>query len=104
MPISRRTSAFLSIILLLFLTGCATTYPVQEMSNARQTIQAAEAVNAEEHAGSQLLEARRLLDLATVKLEEGDYLLAKEYAVAAKQLAIKARMEAISQQQAEKKN
>ena len=104
MPISLRRLISLQCILLLFLTGCATTYPVQEMSNARQTLQAAEAVNAQEYAKTQFQEAKRLLDLATSKLEEGDYLLAKEYAVAAKQLAIKARMEAISQQQAKKKN
>ncbi|MFO7603775.1 MAG: DUF4398 domain-containing protein [Gammaproteobacteria bacterium] len=74
------------------------------MSNARQTLQAAEAVNAEAHAPTQFHEAKRLLDLATSKLEEGDYILAREYAISAKQLAIKARMAAISQQQSEKKN
>lgn len=88
---------------LLALSGCATMYPVQEMSNARQTLQAAEDVNAQTHASVQFQEARRLLDLATNKLEEGDYILAREYAISAKQLAIKARMEAISQQQSDKK-
>ena len=104
MPILLRRLIYAQFILLLILTGCATTYPVQEMSNARQTLQAAEAVNAQEHARSQFMEAKRLLDLATSKLEEGDYILAKQYAVEAKQLAIKARMESISQQQSEKKN
>lgn len=91
-------------IVLMSLSGCAATYPVQEMSNARQTLQAAEAVNAQVYASSQFQEAKRLLDLATSKLDEGDYILAREYALSAKQQAIKARMEAISQQQTENKN
>jgi hypothetical protein len=89
---------------LVFLSGCAANYPVQEMSNARQTLQAAEAVNAQLYASAQYQEAQRLLDLATAKLDEGDYILARKYALSAKQLAIKARMEAISQQQTENKN
>ena len=104
MPIRFRSLMFLWSILLVLLSGCATIYPVQEMSNARQTLQAAKAVNAQIHARSQYQEAKRLLDLAASKLDEGDYILAKEYAVSAKQLAIQARMEAISQQQSENKN
>jgi len=104
MPILTRSLIFLWPILLVFLSSCATNYPVQEMSNARQTLQAAKAVNAQVYARSQYKEASRLLDLATSKLGEGDYLLARKYALSAKQLAIQARMEAISQQQSEKKN
>lgn len=104
MPIPFRSLLFLWSIVLVLLSGCATTYPVQEMSNARQTLQAAEAVNAQVHASRQYQEAKRLLDLASSKFDEGDYILAREYAVSAKQLAIKARMEAISQQQSENKN
>ena len=104
MPIPFRSFIFLWSILLILLAGCATIYPVQEMSNARQTLQAAKAVDAEVYAKSQYIEARRLLDLAASKLDEGDYILAREYALSAKQLAIQARREAISQQQSENKN
>ncbi len=104
MLISIRSLQYLWPILLVFLSACATSYPVQEMSNARQTLQAAKAVNAQVHARAQFREASRLLDLATTKLDEGDYVLARQYALSAKQMAIQARMAAISQQQLKKKN
>lgn len=80
-----------SSLILLLITACATTAPVQEMSNARQTIQAAVDAGAEIHAPAVLAQARNLLDDASRELEAGDYLLARDYAVQAKQLAIQAR-------------
>ena len=104
MPTPIRSLLLFWPILLVFLSACATNYPVQEMSNARQTLQAAKAVNAQVHARAQYQEAVRLLDLATRKLDEGDYVLARQYALSSKQMAIQARMEAISLQQSKKKN
>jgi len=81
----------ISSLILLLLTSCATTAPVQEMSNARQTIQAAVDAGAEIHAPAVLSQARNMLEDASRELEAGDYLLARDYAVQAKQLAIQAR-------------
>jgi len=81
----------ISSLILLLLTSCATTPPVQEMSNARQSIQAAVDVGAEIHAPAVLAQARNLLEDASRELEAGNYPLARDYAVQAKQLAIQAR-------------
>ena len=83
-----------SLILLLF-TACATTAPVQEMSNARQTIQAAVEAGAEIHAPDELANARELLEEASRELEIGNYPLARDYALQAKQRAMQARQTAL---------
>ena len=83
-----------SLILLLF-TACATTAPVQEMSNARQTIQAAVDAGAEIYAPDELADARALLDDASRALEDENYTLARDYALQAKQRAMQARQTAL---------
>jgi len=83
-----------SLIVLLFV-ACATTAPVQEMSNARQTIQAAVEAGAEIHAPAELANARELLEDASRELEVGNYPLARDYAVQAKQRAMQARQTAL---------
>jgi uncharacterized membrane protein YccC len=83
-----------SLILLLF-TACATTAPVQEMSNARQTIQAAVEAGAKIHAPDELAEARALLEDASRELEVQNYALARDYALQAKQRALQARQTAL---------
>lgn len=83
-------------ILLLLLPACATTAPVQEMSNARQSIQAAVEAGAELLAPEQLARARDLLDQASRMLEARDYLQAREFALQAKQAAIEAQQRALS--------
>lgn len=85
-------------IISVILVGCATSAPVQEMSNARQTIASAVESRAEIYSPKNLEEAEKLMDQATAALESGDYLLAKEYAVSAQQYAIKARQQSISRQ------
>ena len=80
------------------LAACATTPPVQEMSNARQTIAAAHEVQAEKFAPKLMAEAQRLMAEATKALDAGNYTAAKDFAVAAQQQAIKARQLAISKQ------
>lgn len=81
-----------------FTNACALTPPVQEMSNARQTIAAAYEVKAEEYAQEPLKTAEKLIEQASEAMEAGDYLTARSYAVEAQQNAIKARQIAISKQ------
>ena len=81
--------------MLLLFTACTTTAPVQEMSNARQTIQAAVEAGAEVHAPDELANARELLEDASRELEVGNYPLARDYALQAKQQAMQARQTAL---------
>ncbi len=92
----RLKTLFKLCILLAWLAGCATYVPVQEMSNARQTIAAALEVQAEAYSPTYLETAEKLMAQASAALETGDYILAKEYAVSAQHYAIKARQQAIS--------
>ena len=57
---------------LLALAGCASA-PVQEMSDARQAIQAAEEAGAAQYAPDALSEAKRLLTSAERKLQREAY-------------------------------
>jgi len=85
-----------SILFLLLISGCAAmTAPVQEMSNARQTIQAARNAGAETHAPKMLSQAEELLQQASQQLEDGDYILARDLALKAKQQAMQARQNAL---------
>lgn len=77
--------------LLLVAGGCAAV-PYQEMSDARQAIESAEAVVTEGDAGdAQLQRARELLGTAEERLHAGDYGAARDTAERAKSLAIEAR-------------
>ena len=93
--LSHQFSLLTSSLILLLFTACATTAPVQEMSNARQTIQAAVEAGAEIHAPDELANARELLEEASRELEIGNYPLARDYALQAKQHAMQARQTAL---------
>jgi hypothetical protein len=84
--------------LTVFLTACATSVPVQEMSNARQTLYAANQVKARQFAPDLIDKAESLLKAAENELSEGQYAQARAYAVAARQEAIRARQKAIDEQ------
>jgi hypothetical protein len=84
----------LSLVVLL-LGACAVTAPVQEMSNARQSIKAAKDVNAEKLAANVLAEAKQRLRSAMRELDAGEYEKAKILALEAKHLALKARQIAV---------
>jgi len=71
-------------------SGCA-GWPVQEMSNARQAIVAAEKAGAEQYAPKDLAEARKLLASAKSHSGKGDYRTAREEADQARDKAIEAR-------------
>ncbi|HFC54455.1 MAG TPA: DUF4398 domain-containing protein [Gammaproteobacteria bacterium] len=81
----------LIIMLLLLGAGCASAPPVQEMSDARQAVQAAREADARHYAPISLGEAERLLEEATRLLEKKEYRRARQVALAAKEMALKAR-------------
>jgi len=89
---------FLILIIGLF-AGCAVNPPVQEMSNARQAIEAAVAAEAEIYAPKLLDEARALLQEASDALGVGDYPAARRFALDAKEAAIRARQKSLRKHQ-----
>jgi predicted S18 family serine protease len=101
-PAMQKLRFVLSGLLCIFtLAACSVNPPVQEMSNARQTIQSAYEVKAQRYAPVALKEAERLLQQATSALDAGDYPSAREYAIAAQQQAIKARQQALANTKSE---
>lgn len=87
----------LASVLLLVSGGCAGV-PYQEMSDARQAIESAEAAVTEGDGGdARLQRARDLLGTAEERLHAGDYGAARETAERAKRLAIEAREQAGSE-------
>ena len=77
-------------LVLAVVVGCATA-PTQEMSDARQAIQAARDAGAEEHAPEVLDNAQSLLAKAERSIADSLYEPARADAVAAKKEAVKAR-------------
>lgn len=71
-------------------SGCA-GWPVQEMSNARQAIVAAQKAGAERYAPGQLAEAQDLLASAKSHSSKGDFRTARDEANLARDKAIEAR-------------
>lgn len=74
---------------LAVLVACAGA-PVQEMSNARQTLAAAEQVHAEKAAPVAMANARKYLVAAQAALDSGEYSIAREDALKAQQEALSA--------------
>ncbi len=70
--------------------------PVQEMSDARQAIKAADDVGADHHAATTLQSAQDAMALASRSLDSGDYEQARMAASVAKALAILAREQAMA--------
>ena len=78
-----------ALLVALTLGGCAGA-PVQEMSNARQAVAAAEQSGASHKAPKEMAEAKGLLQAAQTALDRGDFGTALEDALRARQLAVKA--------------
>lgn len=97
--ILRRISYFVFTFVLLISVACAISPPVQEMSNARQTIQAAIDAGAKQTAPELLAKAQSSLERASQELDVGDYDAARNHANEAKQYAIKARQTAMQKRQ-----
>jgi Domain of unknown function (DUF4398) len=72
------------------LVGCVTAPPIQEMSDARQAITAAEQADAERVAADSLAAARRFLAEAERQIQEEAYGPARLNAVRAKNRAVSA--------------
>jgi Domain of unknown function (DUF4398) len=91
--VHRLTSRLLLTCLLLagaVLGGCAGA-PVQEMSNARQAVKAAERAGAATTAPELMGQARQLLKSAESHLRHGDYRDARDEAELARTRAVEAR-------------
>jgi hypothetical protein len=70
--------------------GCVSAPPVQEMSDARQAIRAAEQADAGRIAGDTLADARKFLEDAERQIQEEAYGPARMNAVRAKNRAVQA--------------
>jgi len=79
----------LAVCILAMLAACVGA-PVQEMSDARQAVRAAQAAGAEERAPAELAEARRLIAEAQQSLQRHEYRDAQDTAVEARRQAIRA--------------
>jgi hypothetical protein len=75
------------------LAGCAGA-PVQEMSNARQAVRAAQQAGGAKHAPEAMSEAERLLQSAKTNQSKGEYRIARELAEQARDKAMVALHEA----------
>jgi hypothetical protein len=91
-PIRRIARPFLLAALLVapLIVGCA-GMPLQQMSDARQAIRAAERAGAEKHAPQLLGEARQLVESARRSMHDGDYREARDDAELARTKAMEAR-------------
>ena len=78
------------VVCISLMPGCAAA-PVQEMSDARQAIQAAQEAGAENSAVNEYQEAQRLLELAEDQLDQQHYRKARRTALSAKEMAIQSR-------------
>lgn len=92
MSMSTRTRGLrgAGLVVLLLLFGACATAPVQEMSDARQAVMAAEQAGAEEHAPEALNQARNLLARAQQNLKVRGFDDARDEALRAKEHAMQA--------------
>jgi hypothetical protein len=80
----------MALLASLQFAGCAGA-PVQEMSDAHQSIRAARKAGAERAAPSKLSEAERMLKVSQTHLSRREFREARDAAVQARELAIEAR-------------
>lgn len=78
-----------AVCILVSLAAC-TAPPVQEMSDARQAVRAAQAAGAADRAPEQLAAAERLVEDAQSHLQRKEYRLAQQAAVEARREAMRA--------------
>jgi hypothetical protein len=84
------------LVVVVGLQSACSSAPVQEMSNARQAIQAAREVGAARFSPGLLNNAVLLLERARKQLESGEYRRARKNAISAHKEAVKARRKALS--------
>ena len=82
---------WLGAMAVVCLTACISTPPpVQEMSDARQAVEAAREAGAEQYAPQDFQRSVNLLEKAQTTLERGSYKQAKNQALAARRHAMEA--------------
>lgn len=86
------------VLCLVVLIGACASIPAQEMSDARQAVQAARDLGAATHAPERLNRAEDLLDQAKQALDAGQYDAGRAHALAAKGEAAQARTQALQTQ------
>lgn len=91
----KKLSAILFAVLATVSGGCATVPPVQEMSDARQALQAAKAVEAYGKAPLVYSKALTYIERAESALQIGNYTEARRQALKAKEFALEARTKAM---------
>lgn len=87
----------ISLMIVFTLSACASLPPLQEMSNARQTIAAAKEMNSSAEQSQKIQEAERLLSRAERRMEVNLYESARQDALRAQKEAIEFIEWAISQ-------
>ena len=87
---TRVTTRLLTLLVAVFVLGCATSPPVQEMSDARQAIAAAEDADAGRLAPIPLGDARRYLTQAETQIRARSFSQARANAIRAKNSAVDA--------------
>ena len=87
----------ISLMIVFTLSACASLPPLQEMSNARQTIAAAKEMNSSADQSQKIQEAERLLSRAERSMEVNLYESARQDALRAQKEAIEFIEWAISQ-------
>ena len=87
---TRVTTRLLALLVAVFVLGCATSPPVQEMSDARQAIAAAEDADAVRLAPIPLNDAKRYLSQAETQIRARSFNLARTNAIRAKNSAVDA--------------
>ena len=85
-----RTARWASSLAALMLLAACAGAPVQEMSDARQAVAAAEQTLAGKPASPSLQSAKQYLEAAQAALDGGDYSIARQDAQFARQLALRA--------------
>lgn len=88
----------ISATLCIVLSACMGLAPVQEMSNARQTLQTAKAARADIYAQDKYSRAKDFLDEAANQLNSGDFYQARTLALKATHEAKRAHLDAINHQ------
>ena len=86
-----------SLMIVFTLSACASLPPLQEMSNARQTIAAAKEMSSSAEQSQKIQEAERLLSRAERRMEVNLYESARQDALRAQKEAIEFIEWAISQ-------
>ncbi len=88
--------SYIAALFLIVIASCATLPPLQEMSNARQTISAAKELSSDAVTNEKIIEAERLLARAERRIEVNLYDSARQDALRAQKEAIEFIEQAIA--------